>query len=185
MKKQRETLTGKEQFGRENFPAANLKFMFLKSPQCRMLSPSHPSILFVQKDCVCGRFLSVASLQGLLHEGTMTSLCLAMTGEQQKAVVIDCSSSQPQFYNAGEPQPLGRVLGLLAVSVFALRTNGTNLPFLPCAVLHVYPNSPKKQQQFQEHGNHITPNNSTPKYIEKLLYMYTRRQIKNIHKGIV
>ncbi|XP_049716734.1 protein Njmu-R1 isoform X4 [Elephas maximus indicus] len=47
------------------------------------------------------RFLSVASLQGLIHEGTMTSLCMAMTGEQHKSVVIDCSSSQPQFFNAG------------------------------------------------------------------------------------
>lgn len=71
-----------------------------------LLSPSYPAILFVEKDCVCGRFLSVASLQGLIHEGTMTSLCMAMTEEQHKSVVIDCSSSQPQFYNAGEPQPL-------------------------------------------------------------------------------
>ncbi|XP_024836421.1 protein Njmu-R1 isoform X2 [Bos taurus] len=47
------------------------------------------------------RFLSVASLQGLIHEGTMTSLCMAMTEEQQKSVIIDCSSSQPQFHNAG------------------------------------------------------------------------------------
>lgn len=47
------------------------------------------------------RFLSVASLQGLIHEGTMTSLCMAMTGEQHKSVVIDCSTPQPKFYNAG------------------------------------------------------------------------------------
>ncbi|EHB13286.1 Protein Njmu-R1 [Heterocephalus glaber] len=47
------------------------------------------------------RFLSVASLQGLIHEGTMTSLCMAMSEEQRKSVVIDCSSSQPQVYNAG------------------------------------------------------------------------------------
>ena len=81
----------------------------LNSPttECRMnlLSPSHPVIYFVEKDCMCGRFLSVASLQGLIHEGTMTSLCMAMTEEQQKSVIIDCSSSQPQFHNAGEPQP--------------------------------------------------------------------------------
>uniref|UniRef100_A0A2K6LP05 Chromosome 17 open reading frame 75 n=1 Tax=Rhinopithecus bieti TaxID=61621 RepID=A0A2K6LP05_RHIBE len=50
---------------------------------------------------VCKLFLSVASLQGLIHEGTMTSLCIAMTEEQHKSVVIDCSSSQPQFCNAG------------------------------------------------------------------------------------
>ncbi|XP_053424964.1 protein Njmu-R1 isoform X4 [Nycticebus coucang] len=55
----------------------------------------------INRTCVCGRFLSVASLQGLIHEGTMTSLCMAMTEEQHRSVVIDCSSSQPQFYNAG------------------------------------------------------------------------------------
>nr|XP_051680619.1 protein Njmu-R1 isoform X2 [Oryctolagus cuniculus] len=47
------------------------------------------------------RFLSVASLQGLIHEGTMTSLCMAMTEEQHRCVVIDCSGSQPRFRNAG------------------------------------------------------------------------------------
>uniref|UniRef100_A0A8D1K1T5 Protein Njmu-R1 n=1 Tax=Sus scrofa TaxID=9823 RepID=A0A8D1K1T5_PIG len=47
------------------------------------------------------RFLSVASLQGLIHEGTVTSLCMAMTEEQHESVIIDCSSAQPQFHNAG------------------------------------------------------------------------------------
>ncbi|XP_042548762.1 protein Njmu-R1 isoform X3 [Dipodomys spectabilis] len=47
------------------------------------------------------RFLSVASLEGLIHEGTMTSLCMAMTEEQHKPVLIDCSGSQPEFHNAG------------------------------------------------------------------------------------
>ncbi|KAB1266349.1 Protein Njmu-R1 [Camelus dromedarius] len=47
------------------------------------------------------RFLSVASLQGLIHEGTMTSLCMAMTEEQHRSVIIDCSGSRPQFHNAG------------------------------------------------------------------------------------
>ncbi|XP_020818832.1 protein Njmu-R1 isoform X2 [Phascolarctos cinereus] len=46
-------------------------------------------------------FLSVASLQGLIHEGTMTSLCMAMTEELHKSVVINCSGPQPQFSNAG------------------------------------------------------------------------------------
>ncbi|XP_043858878.1 protein Njmu-R1 isoform X3 [Dromiciops gliroides] len=46
-------------------------------------------------------FLSVASLQGLIHEGTMTSLCMAMTEELRKSVVINCSGTQPQFSNAG------------------------------------------------------------------------------------
>ncbi|XP_038613373.1 protein Njmu-R1 isoform X1 [Tachyglossus aculeatus] len=47
------------------------------------------------------RFLSVASLQGLVHEGTMTSLCMAMTEEQHRAVLIDCSGPQPRVQNAG------------------------------------------------------------------------------------
>ncbi|KAJ6656476.1 hypothetical protein lerEdw1_003764, partial [Lerista edwardsae] len=47
------------------------------------------------------RFLRAASLQGLVQEGTMASLCIAMTEEQQKSVVIDCSGPQPQFHNAG------------------------------------------------------------------------------------
>lgn len=29
------------------------------------------------------------------------------------------------------------------------------------------------------------PSNSTPRYIEKLLCMYTRRQIQDVHKGAV
>nr|XP_014430134.1 protein Njmu-R1 isoform X2 [Pelodiscus sinensis] len=47
------------------------------------------------------RFLSAASLQGLIQEGTVTSLCIAMTEEQHKSVVIDCSGLKPQFHNAG------------------------------------------------------------------------------------
>ncbi|XP_066188516.1 protein Njmu-R1 [Sylvia atricapilla] len=47
------------------------------------------------------RFLAAASLQGLVQEGTMTSLCIAMTEEQHKAMVIDCSGPQPQLHNAG------------------------------------------------------------------------------------
>ncbi|XP_027831084.1 protein Njmu-R1 [Ovis aries] len=47
------------------------------------------------------RFLSVASLQGLIPEGTMTSLCTAMTEDQQKPVTIDCSGSQPRLHHAG------------------------------------------------------------------------------------
>uniref|UniRef100_A0A8B9PCE9 Chromosome 17 open reading frame 75 n=1 Tax=Apteryx owenii TaxID=8824 RepID=A0A8B9PCE9_APTOW len=31
----------------------------------------------------------------------MTSLCIAMTEEQHKSMVIDCSGPQPQFHNAG------------------------------------------------------------------------------------
>ncbi|NWW96280.1 NJMU protein, partial [Rhynochetos jubatus] len=48
-----------------------------------------------------GRFLAAAGLQGLVQEGTMTSLCIAMTEEQHKSVVIDCSGPQPQLHNAG------------------------------------------------------------------------------------
>nr|XP_033816737.1 protein Njmu-R1 isoform X2 [Geotrypetes seraphini] len=47
------------------------------------------------------RFLSAASLLGLVQEGTMTSLCMAMTEEQHKSVIINCSGPVPQFYNAG------------------------------------------------------------------------------------
>ncbi|XP_071429694.1 protein Njmu-R1 [Pithys albifrons albifrons] len=48
-----------------------------------------------------GRFLAAASLQGLVQEGTMTSLCIAMTEEQHKALVIDCGGARPQLHNAG------------------------------------------------------------------------------------
>ncbi|XP_062447571.1 protein Njmu-R1 [Rhea pennata] len=47
------------------------------------------------------RFLAAASLQGLVQEGTMTSLCIAMTEEQHKSMIIDCSGAHPQFHNAG------------------------------------------------------------------------------------
>ncbi|XP_009584544.1 PREDICTED: protein Njmu-R1, partial [Fulmarus glacialis] len=47
------------------------------------------------------RFLAAASLQGLVQEGTMTSLCIAMTEEQHKSMIIDCSGPQPQLHNAG------------------------------------------------------------------------------------
>ncbi|XP_037261889.1 protein Njmu-R1 isoform X2 [Falco biarmicus] len=46
------------------------------------------------------RFLAAASLQGLVQEGTMTSLCIAMTEEQHKSMIIDCSGPQPQLHNA-------------------------------------------------------------------------------------
>ncbi|NXT01674.1 NJMU protein, partial [Jacana jacana] len=48
-----------------------------------------------------GRFVAAASLQGLVQEGTMTSLCIAMTEEQHKSMIIDCSGPQPQLHNAG------------------------------------------------------------------------------------
>ncbi|XP_061867103.1 protein Njmu-R1 isoform X1 [Colius striatus] len=47
------------------------------------------------------RFLAAASLQGLVQEGTMTSLCIAMTEEQHKSMIVDCSGPQPQLHNAG------------------------------------------------------------------------------------
>uniref|UniRef100_A0A6J0SVR2 Protein Njmu-R1 isoform X1 n=1 Tax=Pogona vitticeps TaxID=103695 RepID=A0A6J0SVR2_9SAUR len=46
------------------------------------------------------RFLRAASLQDLVRETTMTSLCVTMT-EEHKPVVTDCSGPQPQFHNAG------------------------------------------------------------------------------------
>ncbi|XP_042721217.1 protein Njmu-R1 isoform X2 [Lagopus muta] len=47
------------------------------------------------------RFLAAASLQGLVQEGTMTSLCIAMTEEQHKSMVVDCTGAQLQLHNAG------------------------------------------------------------------------------------
>ncbi|NXJ75904.1 NJMU protein, partial [Trogon melanurus] len=47
------------------------------------------------------RFLAAAGLQGLVQEGTMASLCIAMTEEQHRSVIIDCSGPQPQLHNAG------------------------------------------------------------------------------------
>ncbi|KAM3920885.1 protein Njmu-R1 [Leptodactylus fuscus] len=46
------------------------------------------------------RFLSSASLQGLVQEGTMTSLCIAMTECQQRAVTVDFKDGQPELVNA-------------------------------------------------------------------------------------
>ncbi|XP_053577395.1 protein Njmu-R1 [Bombina bombina] len=47
------------------------------------------------------RFLSSASLQGLVQEGTMTSLCIAMTEESNRFITVDCSDAQPHVTNAG------------------------------------------------------------------------------------
>ncbi|XP_078081930.1 protein Njmu-R1 isoform X2 [Mustelus asterias] len=46
------------------------------------------------------RFLSAASLQGLIQEDSLSSLCKVMTEEQQKVIVIDCNESTPAFQNA-------------------------------------------------------------------------------------
>ncbi|GCC35714.1 hypothetical protein chiPu_0014202 [Chiloscyllium punctatum] len=46
------------------------------------------------------RFLSAASLQGLIQEDTLASLCKAMTKEPQKVIIIDCSEPTPAFQNA-------------------------------------------------------------------------------------
>ncbi|GCB64148.1 protein Njmu-R1 [Scyliorhinus torazame] len=46
------------------------------------------------------RFLNAASLQGLIQEDSLASLCKVMTDEQQKVIVIDCSESTPAFQNA-------------------------------------------------------------------------------------
>ncbi|XP_078385182.1 protein Njmu-R1 [Cetorhinus maximus] len=46
------------------------------------------------------RFLSAASLQGLIQEDSLASLCKVMTEEQQKVIVIDCSEPTPAFQNA-------------------------------------------------------------------------------------
>ncbi|XP_073516437.1 protein Njmu-R1 [Phyllobates terribilis] len=47
-----------------------------------------------------GRFLSSAGLQGLVQEGTMTSLCIAMTECQQRSVTVDFKDGQPELVSA-------------------------------------------------------------------------------------
>ncbi|CAJ0951652.1 unnamed protein product [Ranitomeya imitator] len=46
------------------------------------------------------RFLSSAGLQGLVQEGTMTSLCIAMTERQQRSVTVDFKDGQPELVSA-------------------------------------------------------------------------------------
>ncbi|XP_068118051.1 protein Njmu-R1 isoform X2 [Hyperolius riggenbachi] len=46
------------------------------------------------------RFLSSASLQGLVQEGTMTSLCIAMTERQHHTVTVDFQLGEPELVNA-------------------------------------------------------------------------------------
>lgn len=84
--------------------------------------------------------------------------------------IIDCSSSQPQFHNAGEPTTPGAGLW---ISFFALRTNDANLSFLSCAVLHVYPQ--------------ITKNNSSSRNVEimsclAILLLGVQRTLVHVHK---
>lgn len=45
-------------------------------------------------------FLCAASLQGLMQEDSLASLCKAMAREQQKAIVVDCSGPTPTVTNA-------------------------------------------------------------------------------------
>lgn len=47
----------------------------------------------------------------------MTSLCIAMTEEQHKSMVIDCSGPQPQLHNAGENTCYNITLQLLVAPV--------------------------------------------------------------------
>lgn len=125
MKRQRETLTGKEcYFWKERTFSTASPMTTLCKPS--LLQGRRTSFLppVLQYCSLCGRFLSVASLHELIHEGTMTSLGLAVSEGQRKAVVIDCSSSPPQVYHAGEPVP---PLGLSEVAFFALRTNDLNV----------------------------------------------------------
>ncbi|EQB78356.1 hypothetical protein CB1_000765048 [Camelus ferus] len=84
------------------------------------------------------RFLSVASLQGLIHEGTMTSLCMAMTEEQHRSVIIDCSGSRPQFHNAAQPETWAQPPGLAVI--------GTALAHVHCDLKsHVITGAKKTQ----------------------------------------
>lgn len=45
-------------------------------------------------------FLCAASLQGLMQEDSLASLCKAMAREQQKAIVVNCSGPTPTLTNA-------------------------------------------------------------------------------------
>lgn len=92
-------------------PVNNLTFLY--DTFLFMLFWNYRNKQFTRAFCV--RFLAAASLQGLVQEGTMTSLCIAMTEEQHKSMIIDCSGPQPQLHSAGEitavislfiPQPL-------------------------------------------------------------------------------
>ncbi|XP_048411328.1 protein Njmu-R1 isoform X2 [Stegostoma tigrinum] len=46
------------------------------------------------------RFLSAASLQGLIQENMLASLCKVMTEEPQNVIIINCSEPTPAFQNA-------------------------------------------------------------------------------------
>ncbi|KAM5124830.1 protein Njmu-R1, partial [Mantella aurantiaca] len=46
------------------------------------------------------RFLSSASLQGLVQDGTMTSLCVAMTERQHHTITVELREGQPEVLNA-------------------------------------------------------------------------------------
>lgn len=46
------------------------------------------------------RFLNSASLQGLVQEGTMTSLCIAMTERQHRSITVDFRDGLPELVNA-------------------------------------------------------------------------------------
>lgn len=44
----------------------------------------------------------------------MTSLCIAMTEEQHKSMVVDCIGAQPQLHNAGEITAVNTLIFLRA-----------------------------------------------------------------------
>nr|XP_034959758.1 protein Njmu-R1 [Zootoca vivipara] len=76
----------------------NLSFVLHAALSCTPVEVKAPDER-TKKDI--NRFLRAASLQDLVREATMTSLCMAMTEERRTPVVIDCSGPQPQFHNAG------------------------------------------------------------------------------------
>lgn len=93
MKGQRRILAGKRKWPLKMvFPAGLLTYD----------TAAVPSFSLEFAFMVFSRFLGAASLQGLIREDTMTSLCIAMTEEQHRSVVIHCSGLQPEFHNAGE-----------------------------------------------------------------------------------
>lgn len=96
MKEQKKTLAGKDVMRQRNLrvTAFDCDTFLFSSLRHYVETAAHNSF--------CVRFLAAASLQGLVQEGTMTSLCIAMTEEQHKSMVVDCTGAQLQLHNAGE-----------------------------------------------------------------------------------
>lgn len=108
MKEQKKTLTGKDALRQRN--------LWVTAFVCDtfLFSSYRNYVEIAAYNSFCVRFLAAASLQGLVQEGTMTSLCIAMTEEQHKSMVVDCIGAQPQLHNAGEITAVNTLIFLRA-----------------------------------------------------------------------